>query len=95
MSDAPKQFLQTLAIPVLFVLAFCYMLLSLCIVAFPLNYATASLPFWVVFSFWLGEMHRRQRLGFVHERVREISEERMRFALEEIEKKRNKNKPLP
>jgi len=95
MSDAPKQFLQTLAVPVLFVLAYCYMLLSLSIVAFPLNYATASLPFWIVFSFWLKEMRRRQRLGFVHERVREIPEERMRLALDEIEKERSKSKPLP
>lgn len=95
MSDAPKQFLQTLAVPVLSVLAFCYILLSLCVVAFPLNYASASLPFWIVFSFWLREMRRRQRLGFAHERVREIPEEQMRFALEELEKERSKSKPLP
>ncbi len=95
MSDTPKQFLLTLAAPVLLVLAFCYMLLSLSVVAFPLNYASASLPFWIVFGFWLREMRRRQRLGFVHERVREIPEEQMRLALEEIEKERKKSKPLP
>jgi len=95
MDDSIVQFAQILAVPIVIALAYCYMLASLGAFCFPINYAAASLPFWITFAFWLREMNRRQTLGFAHDRLREIPEEQMNKALDEIERLLKKRKPLP
>lgn len=74
--------------------AVCLLVLALAIAG--LNYLVASIPVFAAGFFWLREMRRQQTLGFVYDRVREISEERMQASLEEIENERKKDRdPYP
>lgn len=88
------EFLKTLSAPIFIVVAFCHTMLSLVLVPMPLKYPVASIPFDIAFYYWCKEMYRRRKLGFVHERVREIPQERIDKALEEIEQERAKTRQL-
>jgi hypothetical protein len=70
------------------------MLLALVFLPVPLNFVIALLPLYVGIIRYRNEILRITRLGFVYDRVREIPEEQLQKAFEEIEKQRKKSKPL-
>lgn len=94
MLDTMKEFLKTLWNVVWLILSSCWMLLVLVFLPFPLNFVIALLPLYVGITRYRNEVLRIARLGFVYDRVREIPEEQVQKAFEEIEKQRKKSKPL-
>lgn len=87
-------FLKSLFSCIAPVISFCWMVYCLCCVIVPFNVLLAFIPFYIVLYYYRKEIMRQVKLGFAHDRVREISEERMQLALDGIERDRKKNKPL-
>ena len=70
------------------------MIAGLVFLPFPLNLVVAFFPLYVGIVRYRNEILRIAKLGFVYDRVREIPEEQMQRAFDELEKERKKNKPL-
>lgn len=87
--------LENISKPALVIVSLCYILLALVFVPCPWNYLAAPLPAYIVFLYDLKDEQRQIRLGFAHDRVREIPQERMERALDDIERDRKKTRPLP
>jgi len=71
----------------------CSLLLLIC-TPYPANYAAFLIPWVPAFIAFIKEQQRQIRLGFAHERVREIPEEQMAQALDYIERQMKKTKKL-
>jgi hypothetical protein len=78
-----------------FVAAFCFSTLLLVLSPFPFNYALMWLPYSYAFHQALKELGRQIKLGYVHDRAREIPQEQMDEALDYVERERRKTRPLP
>jgi hypothetical protein len=94
MFETLNEFLKTLSNLVWMILSWCWMLISLLLLPFPLNLAVAFFPLYVGIARCWNEILRIARLGFAYDRVREIPEEQMQRAFDDLEKERKKNKPL-
>jgi uncharacterized membrane protein YccF (DUF307 family) len=94
MLDTLKEFLKTLSNVVWMILSWCWMAISLLLLPFPLNLAVAFLPLYVGIARYWNEVLRIARLGFAYDRVREIPEEQMQRAFDDLEKERKKDKSL-
>ena len=100
MLDDIEAFFVSIAPALALILAWCYMLLALALIKpVPLNYIGATLPVAIAYYLWRREMIRKERLGFAHDRIREIpllrQEEALKEYIERVEKERKKTKPLP
>lgn len=88
--DTAESFLKTLFHLIYGILSTCWLLLALfCLnLPYPLNLMVALAPLYAVFIAWAKQMLRFIRLGFVHDRIREISQEEMDEAMRELAKNR-------
>ena len=87
-------FLKTLFSCIAPVISFCWMVYCFTCVDMPWKVIFGLAPLYITFYYYLKEWHRATKLGFAHERPREISLERMQLALEVIERDRKKNKQI-
>ena len=88
MSDTAKSFLETLFACIAPVIGFCWPFFWLIFVPFPFNVAVAGAPFFIALYFFRKQIQRFLKIGYANECVREISQERVDKALEELAKTR-------